>query len=135
MEYFPLCRFIRGKVKKYLENYKHRRLVTTAERTQSLRKCRREVLLYHPIVTALRREDGHRVTDRTEVEKEVCKKSYMKLFARHMSTFQHLNFTMQQAHSVLISELRNATFQMKNVKARGNDGINIELVKAGGHEL
>lgn len=67
--------FIRGKLKEELEDNKRRRLVRrsstnveAAERKQSLKKCRRELLLYHSTVAELKSEDGRWITDRTGVE-------------------------------------------------------------------
>lgn len=53
-EYSFVCRLIRRKLKENLEDYKHRRLVKTAGRKQSLRICRRE---HQPTMAPLKRKD------------------------------------------------------------------------------
>ena len=42
---------------------------------------------------------------------------------------------LQESDEKLISEVRNAVFQMKEGKAPGKDGLTIEAIKAGGHVL
>lgn len=81
-----IYRLIRWKLKEDIEDYKHRTVITATERKQSLKKNRRELLLCHPILAALKSEDGHRVMDRTGTE-EICRKYCTKQFAMVFDSF------------------------------------------------
>ena len=135
VEYSLLCRLIRKKLKEDLENFKRQKELKAIQRKRSLKRCRREMLLYQQTAAALKNEKGHRVSERNGME-ELCRHYYTNLFASRVDVQRpSMCATRKEPLPVLISEVRHAIFQMKNGKAPGSDGITIELLKAGGHDL
>ena len=87
--------------------------------------------------TLARLQDGkrRRTEDRTQIG-DICREFYTNLFASKMEVKTPQITKGNTEHlPVLISEVRTAAFQMSDGKAPGPDNINIEVVKAGGHEL
>lgn len=98
-------------------------------------EVRRGLLVCYSTVEVLKREGGHRITDRTDVG-ENYRKFYTNQFTLCLNVLTpRIYETKQQAFVVLIGEVWNAVFQMKNGEAVGNNDINFEFVKAGRHEL
>ena len=131
VEYSLLCKLIRRKVIDDIHAYKQQRILKAAKERKSIKKCRRNLMLYRHKLSALRDEDGALVTSREGME-EICKKFFSKLLAsqKHVSPP-----TLPPSHEalppILISEVRSAIHQMEDGKAPGKDGITAEVLKAG----
>lgn len=84
-----------------------------------------ELLLYRPTMATMKSDDGRRT-----VTEQIWKKyeNSIRICSRHMSTFKQLIFILPSSESllVLMSEVRNAAFQVKDGKV---SDINTELVK------
>lgn len=134
MEYFLLYRLIKERSEVgLLEGYNLQRRVTVVQRNQSLKKCRRELLLHYSTVATLKSEDDHPMTDRTDM-KEICTKFYMNFFGSPVDFPTSQIHTAKQQFPYADHEVRKAMFQMKKGKAHGENGLNNVLVKAGGYE-
>lgn len=85
--YFLLCELIR-RLKEDLENCNRQGRLTMAQRKQSLKNCRKEMLFYDPTMATKKGEGRRRITNRTDMEK------YIRTWIRsgHVCTFEHLKF-------------------------------------------
>ena len=83
IEYSVLCKLIRRKLKEDHESYRCRKMIEAVKRKKSLKKCKRELLMFKPSLAGLKDEKGRRTEDRTEME-EICRKFYTNLFASKM---------------------------------------------------
>lgn len=70
VEHSPLCRLIRRMIED-LEDYTRQRLVTAAEKQQSQKGSRTGLLLYHPTMVRLKRENGCRPTDQNKDQRSI----------------------------------------------------------------
>ena len=135
IEYSLLCRLIRRKLKEDFEKYRTNKLLNAAINRKSIKTCKRELTLYRSAVTALKNKNGETITERRGME-DICKEFYTELFASKIDIpMPQLQESDEKLPPVLISEVRNAVFQMKEGKAPGKDGLTIEAIKAGGYVL
>lgn len=114
MEYTLFYKLIRKKLKKKLEDYNHRRFVTTAQKMHNLKKWMKELLLNYPTVKALKSKDVCWIMNRTNM-KEICRKSFTSLFT--CRCFINSNLCRLAASSPCTD---HQAFHMKNVKAADN---------------
>ncbi|XP_029636887.1 uncharacterized protein LOC115212188 [Octopus sinensis] len=119
LEYSILSRVIRQQLKKDLEVYRMEKLLKAAEEKKSLKKCKRDMVLYRSEVMALKNTDGIPVNDKNEMEK-VCEDFYTKLF-KSTRNVQPLPPLQQEENvpPILVSEVERAISLMKNGKAQG----------------
>ncbi|XP_029640405.1 uncharacterized protein LOC115215385 [Octopus sinensis] len=135
LEYSILSRVIRQQLKKDFEAYRMEKLLKAAEEKKSLKKCKRDMVLYRSEVTALKNTDGISVNEKNEMEK-VCEDFYTKLF-KSTRNVQPLPPLQQEENvpPILVSEVERAIGSMKNGKAPGKDGITSEVLKSGREQL
>ncbi|CAM4630150.1 unnamed protein product [Leuciscus chuanchicus] len=136
VEYGLLCKTIRQQLKTDLDQYRQRRLLVTAEDRKSLKKCRRAMQPQRGQIPALKTVDGRTIRTRSGIEAE-CRRFYSDLFASKVP-IPPPNLQLDQLPSflpVLESEVRHAVEQAQADRAPGLDGVEIELLKAGGHSL
>ncbi|CAM4498195.1 unnamed protein product [Leuciscus chuanchicus] len=115
---------------------RQRRLLVTAEDRKSLKKCRRAKQQQRGQIPALKTVDGRTIRTRSGIEAE-CRRFYSNLFASKV-LIPPPNLQLDQLPSflpVLESEVRHAVEQAQADWAPGLDGVEIELLKAGGHSL
>ncbi|XP_029638135.1 uncharacterized protein LOC115213341 [Octopus sinensis] len=128
LEYSILSRVIREQLKKDFEAYWMEKLLKAAEEKKSLKKCKRDMVLYRSEVTALKNTDGIPVNEKSEMEK-VCEDFYTKLF-KSTRNVQPLPPLQQEENvpPILVSEVERAIGSMKN-------GITSEVLKSGREQL
>uniref|UniRef100_A0A914VNL8 Reverse transcriptase domain-containing protein n=1 Tax=Plectus sambesii TaxID=2011161 RepID=A0A914VNL8_9BILA len=136
VEYNLICKLIRSQLKADLEEYRRKRLLSTAEQKRSLKKCRRAMAQQRSLMVALKKENGLITRTRRGIEKE-CKEFYTNLFASKsaISSPDIRPSSPSGIPAVLTSEVRHAIGQAATDKAPGKDGIEVELLTAGGATL
>ncbi|XP_029644279.1 uncharacterized protein LOC115218543 [Octopus sinensis] len=130
LQYSILSRVIRQQLKKYFEAYRMEKLLKAAEEKKSLKKCKRDMVLYRSEVTALKNTNGVPVNEKSEMEK-VCEDFYTKLF-KSTRNVQPLPPLQQEENMppILVSEVERAIGSMKNGKAPGKDDVTSEVLKS-----
>ncbi|XP_029641349.1 uncharacterized protein LOC115216288 [Octopus sinensis] len=131
LEYSILSRVIRQQLQKDFEAYRMEKLLKAAEEKKTLKKCKRDRVLYRSEVTALKNTDGILVNVKSEMKK-VCEDFYTKLFksTRNVQPLQEENVP-----PILVSDVERAIGSMKNGKAPGIDGITSDVQKSGREQL
>ncbi|KAH7706674.1 hypothetical protein AAVH_26088 [Aphelenchoides avenae] len=132
-----LSKLCRSKVAEDYENYRNNRLLQTAEKRKSLKKCRRDMTQSQLVTGALVDDNGELQTERDAVE-EICRSFYTQLFESKVEVpRQRRADTGEEAEvpPVTADEVEAALSTMKNGKAPGPDGVKAETLKAGGPTL
>ncbi|KAH7695018.1 reverse transcriptase [Aphelenchoides avenae] len=132
-----LSKLCRTKVAEDYENYRNSRLLQTAEKRKSLKKCRRDMTQSQLITGALVDENGQLQTERDAVE-EICRNFYTKLFESKVVVPRQRRAeprTEPEVPPITADEVEAALVTMKNGKAPGPDGVRAEMLKAGGPTL
>lgn len=135
IEFVELSKLIRKKMREDFDNFKMKKLLEAAEKRKSLKKCRRELQQQTATMSALKDENGERLTKRIDMERRV-KEYYSNLFASKKEvTLQEICNDEEDIQKILISEVRAAVASLKLDKAPGPDDITNEVLKAGNYTL
>ena len=120
IEYSLICKLICSQLKADLEEYRRKRLLSTAEQKRSLKKCRQAMARQRSLMIALKKENRLITRMRTGIEKE-CEEFYMNLFASKLA-ISPPNIGPSSSSgipAVLTSEVRHAIAQAATDKAPG----------------
>ncbi|KAK6735731.1 hypothetical protein RB195_018767 [Necator americanus] len=117
-----------------LLKYKQKKILKTAQRRTSLKKCRSDLREYNIPLASLLSEDGIRTSSRREME-VITEKFYSNLFRSSTPVSSPIIPTGEAPPRILPSEVRVAIKSMKSGTAPGPDFISAEVLRAGGHPL
>ncbi|CAF3599840.1 unnamed protein product [Rotaria socialis] len=132
VEFAGLSKLIRKKIREDHEKFRTERLLKTIEERRSLKKCQRELRQQTVMMSALKSEDGTRLTKRFDMERRI-QEYYTSLFAsKSILPLVEDNREEEEMPPILISEVRTAVKSLKADKAPGPDGIKNEALKFGG---
>uniref|UniRef100_A0A914D5L4 Uncharacterized protein n=1 Tax=Acrobeloides nanus TaxID=290746 RepID=A0A914D5L4_9BILA len=135
MEFIELSKLIRRKLKEDHQAHRMKRLLDAAEKRRSIKKCRRQLQQQTATLTALKDENGERLTTRIGMEKR-CLQFYSELFASKRYVPLILDDRpSEEVPPILPSKVEAAIKTSKNDKAPGPDGITNEVLKAGSYHL
>ncbi|KAK6758363.1 hypothetical protein RB195_015900 [Necator americanus] len=111
-----------------------KKILETAQRRTSLKKCRRDLREYNIPLAALLSEDGTRTSSRREME-IITERFYSNLFCPSNPVSSPIIPTGEAPPRILPSEVRVAIKSMKPGTAPGPDFISAHFLRAGGHPL
>ncbi|CAF1012995.1 unnamed protein product [Adineta ricciae] len=135
VKFVELSKLIRKKIREDHEKFRTERLLKTIEEHRSLKKCKRDLRQQIATMSALKAEDGTRLTKRFEMERRV-QDFYTSLFASKKAVpLDEDRRVEEDVPPNLVSEVQAAVLSLKADKAPGPDGITNEALKKGGYEL
>ncbi|KAK6755599.1 hypothetical protein RB195_014147 [Necator americanus] len=117
-----------------LLKYRQKKILETAQRRTSLKKCRRDLREYNIPLATLLREDGTRTSSRREIE-IITERFYSNLFRSSTPVSSPIIPTGEAPPRILPSEVRVAIKSMKPGTAAGPDFISADFLRADGHPL
>ncbi|KAK6760373.1 hypothetical protein RB195_021735 [Necator americanus] len=117
-----------------LSNYRQKKILESAQRRTSLKKCRRDLREYNIPLATLLIEDGTRTSSRREME-ILTERFYSNLFRSSTPLSNPIIPTGEASPRILPSEVRDAIKSMKPGTAPGPDLISADFLRAGGHPL
>ncbi|CAD6194891.1 unnamed protein product [Caenorhabditis auriculariae] len=127
-------RTCRMAVQESLANRRRSALLQTAEKRQSLKKKKFELVDERTVMTALKDENGQLKTSRNEMER-LTVDFYTKLFRSDVPVPRTPTPPPEDEPLILPEEVKYAIRKLKVGTAAGPDNISSELLKAGGDSL
>lgn len=135
IEFAELSKLIRRKIHEDHEKFRTERLLKTIKERRSLKRCQRDLRQQTTMMSALKADDGTRLTKHVEMERRV-QEYYTSLFAsKSVVPLIEDNREDEETPPIIVSEVQIAVQSTKTDKAPGPDGIANEALKAGGYEL
>ncbi|KAK6737275.1 hypothetical protein RB195_019771 [Necator americanus] len=117
-----------------LLKYRQKKVLETAQRRTSLKKCCRDLREYHILLGALLSEDGTRTSSRREME-VVTERFYSNLSPSSTPVSSPIIPIGEAPPWILPSELRVAIKSMKPGTAPGPDFLSADFLQASDHPI
>ncbi|CAD6199264.1 unnamed protein product [Caenorhabditis auriculariae] len=134
LERLTIDKACRMAVQESLANRRRSALLQTAEKRQSLKKKKFELVDERTVMTALKDENGQLKTSRNEMER-LTVDFYTKLFRSDVPVPRTPTPPPEDEPPILPEEVKYAIRKLKVGTAAGPDNISSELLKAGGDSL
>ncbi|CAD6197841.1 unnamed protein product [Caenorhabditis auriculariae] len=117
-----------------LANRRKNVLLLTAEKHQSIRKKKFELIDLTTVMTALKDKNGHLKTSRKEME-DLTVDYYTRLFQSSVAVPRSATPPAEEEPPIIEEEVAHAIRRLKNGTAAGPDNISTEILKSGGDAL
>ena len=135
VKFVELSKLIRKQIREDHKKFRTERLMKTVEDRRSLKKCKQELRQQTATLSALKAEDGKRLTKRSDMEHRV-QEFYTSLFTSKTVVPLEKDYREEEdTPTILVSEVQAAVQSLKTDKASGPDGITNIALKTGGYEL
>ncbi|CAD6200263.1 unnamed protein product [Caenorhabditis auriculariae] len=134
LERLTIDKACRMAVQESLANRRRSALLQTAEKRQSLKKKKFELVDERTVMTALKDENGQLKTSRNEMER-LTVDFYTELFRSDVPVPRTPTPPPEDEPPILPEEVKYAIRKLKVGTAAGPDNISSELLKAGGDSL
>lgn len=121
-------------VRESIQTYRRTKLIETAERRMSIKRCKRDLNDRRAVVSALKDNDGVTRTSRRTME-HIVQNFYTNLFRSSVSVPRCPPSVEGEIPPILESEVRHAIKSMKKGTAPGPDNITADLLRAGNGPL
>jgi hypothetical protein len=134
IEYAELCKTVRKKMREEIRNYNVQIVQKALTDNRGLKAASLKVKQGKSLMVAIRNKDGSITTDREKIV-ERCAEFYKELYSSTRERPRIATSNDNTIQEVLSTEVYHAIKQMKSNKAPGADGVVIDIIKEGGHEL
>ncbi|CAD6190024.1 unnamed protein product [Caenorhabditis auriculariae] len=134
LERLTIDKACRIAVETSLANRRKNALLLTAEKHQSIRKKKFELIDLTTVMTALKDKNGHLKTSRKEME-DLTVDYYTRLFQSSVAVPRSATPPAEEEPPIIEEEVAHAIRRLKNGTAAGPDNISTEILKSGGDAL